>query len=73
MQLFPAIEIRQVNLTQDSVIFNTSIFSGFNYPSTSFLLPLQELKEIFTLTNNTNIIIEVFSNVSNILPDIITK
>ena len=60
------IELKQVELMENSVIFNTSKFSSFDYPFMSFVLPLQEFRTL--LVNNTfNVIIDVFRNVSNIL------
>ena len=60
------IDLRQVELIDNSVIFNTSMFSGFDYPFTSFMLPLQEIRTR-PVNNNINVIIDVLRNVSNIL------
>ena len=48
------------------ITFNTSKFSGFDYPWTSLVLSLQEFR-ILSISNTINVIIEVFRNVSSIL------
>ena len=49
-----------------SVVYNTSRVSGFDYPLTSFVLPLQEFR-MLPANNTINVIIDVFRNVSSIL------
>ena len=61
------IETRQVDLMEDtSIIFNTSKFSGFDYPLTSFMLPLQEFR-MLSVNHTINVIIDVFRNISSVL------
>ena len=60
------IETRQVDLLDANVIFNTSKFSGIDFPLTSFVLPLQELS-MFPVNNTINVIIDVFRNLSHLL------
>ena len=59
-------KLQQVELMDNYIIFNTSKFSGFDYPFISFVLPLQEIR-ILLVNNTFNVIINVFRNVSNIL------
>ena len=49
-----------------SVIFNTSVFSGFDNTLTSFLLPLQEFW-ILPVNNIVDVTIDVFRKVCSIL------
>ena len=60
------IETKQVDLMDTSVIFNMSMFSGFDYPLTSFVLPLKELR-MLPVNNTINVTIDVFRNVPSIL------
>ena len=63
----PGIETRQVDLIMDtSLIFNTSKFSGFDYPLTSFVLPLQQFR-MLSVNNKIFLMIDIFRNVSTIL------
>ena len=63
---FSGIETRQVDLMDTGLIFNTSKFSGFNYPLTSFVLPLQEFR-MLPVNNTINVIVDVFRNISSVL------
>ena len=63
---FSGIETRQVDLMDTNLIFNTSKFSGFDYPLTSFVLPLQEFRMI-PVNNTINVLIDVFRNISSVL------
>jgi len=56
-----------VNLTDDGTFFNTSTFSGWEEPVTSVVLPLKDFRTL-SVNERINIKIDVFRNVSNILP-----
>ena len=67
MELYiPGIVTRQVDIMETSLNFNTSKFSGFDYPIISFVLPLQEFR-ILSVNNTIYVMVDVFRNVLTFL------
>ena len=63
----PGVEIRQVNLSDDSAIFTSSVFSELEEPVTSIVLPVKEFS-MLPVNKTINVLFDVFKNVSEILP-----
>ena len=65
-----AIELKQVNISDTITSINTSNFSEWTPPFISAQVPLHDLRKLLLLNGSTfNIIVDVFRNVSDILPE----
>ena len=62
-----AIEVINVDIDEEAISINTSMFKGWSPPFVSVILPLGSLR-VLPLNNTFSIIVDVARNLSNILP-----
>ncbi len=60
-------QIRQFNLSDEVVVFNTSTFPEWTPPFTGARIPLEGMKS-FSTNDNVRIIANIYRNISIILP-----